>query len=126
MHQTNGFVGMPVLIMTMRDTVQVGTNCSSYLLIVNTYNRNSFTFLTKSKIPPINTIHMFPDKYGLTEGTNWNICTDQGGELALSKDFRQVVQAYPINSTSLNQKEQTAPRRMVEEENVPIEPLVTW
>ena len=43
------------------------------------------------KKPPIDLVRQFLDRYGLKSGDTRFIRTDQGGELARSDNFRQVV-----------------------------------
>ena len=67
---------------------------SSYLLVVDAFTSASFVFLAKSKSPPIETIAMFLDKYGIKEINERYMHTDQGGELARLKDFPKTVRKY--------------------------------
>lgn len=73
-------------IVTSRD----GYN--SYLIIVDSFTRYTWTFLSASKEPPLEIVKSFLDRNGLKTGTYRNIRCDQGGELARSSKFRATVQ----------------------------------
>jgi hypothetical protein len=61
---------------------------SSHLVIVDGASRRVWVFLTKSKDPPIEILRTFVSKFGLAKGL---IRTDQGGELAQSGIFRNMM-----------------------------------
>ena len=61
---------------------------SAYLLVVDGASRYVWCFLTKSKEPPIDIIRAFMPKYGIGSGV---VRTDQGGELARSNAFRDIM-----------------------------------
>ena len=61
---------------------------NSYLLIVDAKTRYMWTFLSKTKDPPLKTIKLFLQMHGAHHGV---IRTDQGGELARSKAFQDVI-----------------------------------
>lgn len=65
---------------------------NSYLLIVDAFTRYSWVFLTSTKHPPIQTIKTFLEQYGVSDGTHKQIWCDQGGELARSGKFREIVE----------------------------------
>ena len=67
---------------------------SSYLLIVDAATQFVWIFLTKSKEPPIMTLRLFLKKHGKQNEGPAYIRTDQGGELARSTTFQQVVAEY--------------------------------
>jgi hypothetical protein len=62
---------------------------SSYLLIVDEASRYIWVFLTHSKSPPLDIISEFLQQHGHKEGGC--IRTDQGGELARSADFQDMI-----------------------------------
>lgn len=64
---------------------------NSYLLITDAYTRVCWIFLLKSKEPPTETIRAFMEIYGRRDNTQRFIRTDQGGELARSTEFRQIL-----------------------------------
>ncbi len=61
---------------------------SSHLLIVDGASRRVWAFLTKSKEPPLDILRSFMTKFGVGNGV---VRTDQGGELACSKSFRDMM-----------------------------------
>ncbi len=61
---------------------------SSHLLIVDGASRRVWAFLTKSKEPPIDILRSFMTKFGIASGV---VRTDQGGELARSTAFRNMM-----------------------------------
>jgi hypothetical protein len=63
---------------------------SSHLVIVDSASRRVWAFLTKSKDPPIDILRAFLKKFGISTGV---IRTDQGGKLARSNTFRDMVLA---------------------------------
>ena len=64
---------------------------SSYILIIDHKTRYTWIFLTKNKRPPTMMIKKFLNVYGLKENRVKLVRTDQGGELANSKEFRDTV-----------------------------------
>ena len=74
---------------------------SSYLLIIDKASRYVWVFLTASKDPPLDLITAFLQQHGHKDGGS--IRTDQGGELARSLKFQDL----------LLQQVPTAPHRMV-------------
>jgi hypothetical protein len=64
---------------------------AAYLLIVDSKTRHVWAFNTKTKEPPIQTVDLFLQRYGLKDGTQRYIRTDLGGELANSQDFRTLI-----------------------------------
>ncbi len=62
---------------------------SSYLLVVNEASRYIWVFLTKSKEPPLDIINTFLDHCG--HELCGSICTDQGGKLARSFTFIDML-----------------------------------
>ena len=89
-------------IVTSRD----GYN--SYLIIVDAHTRYSWVFLSASKHPPLKIVTQFLQRYGLTEGTFRQVRCDQGGELAKSSKFREVIQneGYSIEPTGSDNSSQ--------------------
>ncbi len=63
---------------------------SSHLVIIDSVSRRVWAFLTKSKDPPIDILRAFLKKFGVGTGV---IRTDQGGKLARSDTFRDMVLA---------------------------------
>ena len=82
-----------------------GYNC--YLLIVDLFTRYLWIFLSKNKHPPLQTVKQFLRTYGLKKGVRI-IRTDQGGELARSTLFRNVLQdaGYSIEVTGADNSSQ--------------------
>ena len=89
-------------IVTSRD----GYN--SYLIIVDAYTRYTWIFLSASKQPPLTIVRQFLQRYGIKEGTFRQVRCDQGGELAKSKQFRNVVQleGYSVEPTGSDNSSQ--------------------
>jgi hypothetical protein len=67
---------------------------AAYLLIVDSNARRVWVFNTKTKEPPIQTVDLFLQRYGLKNGTQRYIRTDLGGELANSQDFRTLIATH--------------------------------
>ena len=63
---------------------------TSYLLIVDGKSRRIWSFVTKSKEPPIDIIRAFMSKFGNKNGGL--VRTDQGGELARCSEFRTMME----------------------------------
>jgi hypothetical protein len=61
---------------------------SSHLIVVDGASRRVWAFLTKSKEPPLDILRSFMTKFGIGNGV---VRTDQGGELARSKSFRDMM-----------------------------------
>ena len=61
---------------------------SAHLIIVDSASRQVRAFLTKSKEPPVNILQAFMSKFGIRDGV---IRTDQGGKLARSNSFCDVM-----------------------------------
>ena len=82
---------------------------NSYLLLVDYYTRYTWVFLTKNKSPPINTVTKFLNTYGNKDGIRI-IRTDQGGELARSSAFKEVVHmaGYTLEITGSDNSSQNA------------------
>ena len=80
----------------------------AYLIIIDGASRQLWTFLTKSKKPPIDLIKAFMSKFGNSSGGL--VHTDQGGELArstqlinmLEKDFHYTVESTGADSPLQN------------------------
>ena len=66
---------------------------TSYLLITDEISCYSWIFLTKDKTPPINTVDLFFNQHGLKGGMR-RVQTDQGGELAKSTVFRNMIRRH--------------------------------
>ena len=64
---------------------------SSYLLITDAATRHTWVFLTKTKEPPIQTLDLFLTQHGLKKEQPKFVQTDQGGELARSTSFRNLM-----------------------------------
>ncbi len=62
---------------------------NSYLLIIDEASRYAWVFLTKSKDPPLDIIRAFFTMHGHWDGGC--VCTDQGGELASSSAFGDLL-----------------------------------
>jgi len=61
---------------------------SSHLIIVDSASRRVWAFLTKTKEPPLDILSAFMKKFGIGNGV---IRTDQGGELARSAAYRELM-----------------------------------
>ena len=61
---------------------------SSHLIVVDGASRRVWAFLTNSKEPPLDILRSFMTKFGIGNGV---VRTDQGGELARSKSFRDMM-----------------------------------
>ena len=62
----------------------------AYCIIVDRYSRYTWTFLTKTKVPPLDIITTFLKQQGKPDLPCKTIRTDKGGELWYSQAFRQV------------------------------------
>jgi hypothetical protein len=62
---------------------------TSYLLIIDEASRYVWVFLTATKDPPLDIVSEFLQQHGHESGGS--IRTDQGGELASSHDFQDLV-----------------------------------
>jgi hypothetical protein len=73
----------------------------AYLLIVDGHTRKVWVYPTKTKEPPIETVDLFLQRFGLRDGTQRYVRTDQGGELAKSADFCNLIakHGYVVEST---------------------------
>jgi hypothetical protein len=73
----------------------------AYLLIVDGHTRKVWVYPTKTKEPSIETVDLFLQRFGLRDGTQRYVRTDQGGELAKSADFCNLVarHGYVVEST---------------------------
>ncbi len=69
--------------------VQLYDGFTSYLLIVNEATRYVWVFLTTSKDPPLDIVSKFLHHH--SHKTGGSIRTDQGGELAHSLEFQDLV-----------------------------------
>ena len=78
---------------------------NSYLLIIDAKTRYMWTFLSKTKSPPIKTIQLFLQVYGAPHGI---IRTDQGGELASSHLFQDTIAKanYSLETTGAGNSSQ--------------------
>jgi len=63
----------------------------AYLIIVDRHSRFTWTFLTKSKAPPLEIITTFLKQHGQPDLPHKTIRTDEGGELWYCQAFRQTV-----------------------------------
>ena len=81
---------------------------NSYLIVVDSYTRYTWVYLSSSKHPPLTIVKQFLDRYGIREGSFRQIRCDQGGELAKSSKFREVVQSsgYSIEPTGSDNSSQ--------------------
>ena len=82
---------------------------NSYLLIVDYYTRYIWVFLTKNKTPPLRIVTQFLNTYGNKNGVRI-IKTDQGGELARSHAFKQVLDkaGYALEITGSDNSSQNS------------------
>jgi hypothetical protein len=73
----------------------------AYLLVIDGFSRKAWVYPTKTKEPPIETVDLFLQRFGLRDGTQRYVRTDQGGELAKSAAFRTVIakHGYVVEST---------------------------
>lgn len=78
---------------------------NSYLLIIDAKTRYMWTFLSKTKLPPIKTIKLFLQVHGAHHGI---IRTDQGGELARSRAFQDTIAEanYSLETTGAGNSSQ--------------------
>ena len=67
---------------------------SSCLLITDAAPRFTWIFLTKTEEPPIATLNTFVTQHGLTDKIPKFVWTDQGGELARSKAFQNLMATH--------------------------------
>ena len=81
---------------------------SSYLLIVDHKSRYMWVFLTKNKAPPLHMVGKFLRTYGLQNDTVKIVRTDQGGELARSAQFCDIVEkcGYQVEITGADNSSQ--------------------
>ena len=81
---------------------------SSYLLITDAASRFTWIFLTKTKEPPIITLNTFMEQHGLNDKTPKFVRTDQGGELARSQAFRNLMAKhnYTVEPTGADNSSQ--------------------
>ena len=79
----------------------------AYLLIVDAKTRYMWIFLSKNKVPPIQTVKLFLQIHGRKEGTRV-VRTDQGGELAKCKAFQNMIgaQGYTVETTGPDNSKQ--------------------
>ena len=79
----------------------------AYLLIVDAKTRYTWIFLSKNKVPPIQTVKLFLQLHGRKEGTRV-VRTDQGGELAKCEAFQNMigVQGYTLETTGADNSKQ--------------------
>ena len=80
---------------------------NSYLLVLDAKTRYLWVFLSRNKLPPLQTVGLFLQTHGQREGTRI-VRTDQGGELARSEAFRNIVarEGYTVETTSPNSSSQ--------------------
>jgi hypothetical protein len=73
----------------------------AYLLIIDGNARQIWVYPTKTKEPPIETVGLFLQRFGLRDGTQRYVRTDQGRELAKSAAFWTVIakHGYVLEST---------------------------
>ena len=73
---------------------------NSYLIIVDSFTRYTWIYLTSTKEPPIDLVSQFLDDHGLKIGPRF-IRTDQGGELFKSSHFRKIAaeKGYTVEPT---------------------------
>ena len=81
---------------------------SSYLLITNAASRHTWIFLTKTKEPPIVTLDLFLTQHGLKKEIPKSVRTDQGGELARSTAFCNLMAKhnYTVEPTGADNSSQ--------------------
>jgi hypothetical protein len=75
---------------------------SAYLIIVDGTSQRLWVFLTQSKEPTLDIIQAFMTKFGIGGGL---VSTDQGGKLARSDKFRNMLQKdfqYIVDPTGLD------------------------
>ena len=89
---------------------------NAYLSIIDVHTRFQWIYLTASKDPPLAFVEQFLDRYGLQQGQQRNIRTDQGGELWKSNKFRTLVllKGYLLEPTASDDPAQNG---MVENPN---------
>ena len=75
---------------SINDKGKVVTSCDGYnfyRIIVYSYTRYSWVYLSASKHPPLTIIKQFLDRYGVKGGSFKQVRCDQGGELVISAKF---------------------------------------
>ena len=79
----------------------------SYLLIMDSKTRYLWIFLCKNKQPPVKTLQLFLDQYGLKNGPRI-VRTDQGGELAKAHNIQETLAAagYSLEITGSDNSSQ--------------------
>ena len=80
---------------------------TSYLLVIDEASRMAWVFLTKSKDPPIDIVRAFLTLHGHSDGGC--VRTDQGGELASSGAFRDLLMrefSYSLEPTGADSPSQ--------------------
>ena len=78
---------------------------SAYLIIVDGAYQRLWVFLTQTKDPPLDILRAFLTKFSIGSGLVW---TDQGGKLARSADFRNLMEefGYLVKPTGANSPSQ--------------------
>ena len=80
---------------------------TSYLLVIDEASRMAWVFLTKSKDPPIDIVRAFLTLHGHSDGGC--VRTDQGGELASSGEFWDLLMrefSYSLEPTGADSPSQ--------------------
>ncbi len=82
-------------------------NFKAYLLVVDNKTHYTWVFLSKNKQPPLKTLRLFLQQNGLPQGQRI-IRTDQGGELAASHAFQDLVAefGYSVETTGADNSSQ--------------------
>jgi hypothetical protein len=78
---------------------------SSYLLIIDDKSSKTWVFLTRTKEPPIEIVHLFLQSFGCNKSLSGFIYCNQGGELAHSHVFVDMTLAdfnYKVKPTGAN------------------------
>jgi hypothetical protein len=100
-HVKRKYGAMTIASLNHKPIIESREGYVAYLLIVDGSSRKIWVYPTKTKKPPITTVDIFLQRFGLKDGTQRYIQTDQGGELAKSEAFRNVItkNGYVLEST---------------------------
>jgi hypothetical protein len=82
---------MTIALLQHKPIIESREGYVAYLLIIDSKARHAWVFNTKTKEPPIQTVDLFLQQYGLKDGTQRYVRTDLGGELANSSVFRDLI-----------------------------------
>jgi hypothetical protein len=103
---------MSIASLQLKPVIESQEGYITYLLIVDGHTHKVWVYPIKMKEHPIETVDLFLQQFGLRDGTQRYIHTDQGGELAKSTAFCNIVakHGYAIKSTGPNVSSQNGRR----------------